>query len=195
MAYATSTVEEKQKARDYMREYNRTHRERLNEANRLRYAKRKEEDPDGYRGNQNENNRRYHEKHRERLLAEAKAKNWNYNPTRRKDINRKSYVKNWEKVSVHSAKTRARVKGLPFDLDVEWIREKFALGCAVTGLPLDPNGSKTPWTVHVDRIVPENGYTKDNCRLVCACYNLAKKHWTDADVLKMARNLIQTSDS
>lgn len=29
-----------------------------------------------------------------------------------------------------------------------------------------------------------------NCRLVCACFNLARKNWSDEDVLRMAKALI-----
>lgn len=139
--------------------------------------------------------KKYYDSHKEVLNAKQRKNNWYYDPIKRVEIRRKHYEKNWAKVSISSAKSRANKKGLPFNLDIDWFMDEYARGCAMTGLPLDPNGSKTPWTVHIDRKIPELGYTKDNARLVCACYNLAKKNWTDADILKMAHNLIRTTDA
>ena len=85
----------------------------------------------------------------------------------------------------------AKEKGLPFTITEEWYLNKFDKGCEMTGIPFDKSGSDTPWVAHIDRIIPELGYTKENCRLVCAIYNLAKKDWKDSDVLKMATHIIK----
>jgi len=61
----------------------------------------------------------------------------------------------------------------------------------MTGIQFDEPRTNTPWVAHIDRIVPEKGYTEDNCRLVCAMYNIAKKNWTDKDVIKMAKGLLK----
>ena len=94
--------------------------------------------------------------------------------------------------TVRSRRHYAKKLNLPFELSIEWYEEKLAEGCAVTGLPLEPPGTKTPWTAHIDKIVPELGYTIDNSRLVCAIYNMAKWKWGDEDVLKMASNLLDS---
>ena len=179
---------------EYMREYTRKNKDRINEQRSKRNAIRSETDPT-FRQQANARNAKYYSKNKEIILERAKSKNWYYDPVGRVSIRRKYYEKNWRKISINSARGRAKKAGLPFNLDLEWFDKKFAKGCEVTGLPLEPTGNKTPWTVHVDRKVPSLGYTKDNCRLVCATYNLAKRHWTDEDVLKMARNLIRTSDA
>jgi len=143
-----------------------------------------------FRDNSNARNRKYAQSHKVQLRQRAKAKNHYYSPERGKMLRNRYGVKYATQVSMKSARKRASEKGLLFDLTPEWYDAEFEKGCAVTGLPLDPNGSKTPFTAHVDKRIPENGYLQSNCRLVCACYNLAKKHWTDADVLRMARALV-----
>lgn len=185
----------RQKHANYMRKYNQKNRERINAQRKERFANLSEEEREKKRELSRIRNRRYYEKHRDEINARAKARNWNYAVEKAKVRRKKYYTKNANSISISSARIRAKQRNLPFDLDVEWFKTMFKKGCAVTGLPLDLNGSKTPWTAHIDRIIPELGYTKENSRLVCACYNLAKKHWTDADVEKMARNLIRTSDA
>lgn len=190
-----TTPELRAKRAAYMREWTRKNKDRLNAQRKAKYAEKKAADPEGYRGNQNVNNEKYYKANREQVLARQKENNWYYDPDTAKAKRRKYYEKNWKSVSLSSAKKRARDKGLPFDLDMDWIDEQFPKGCAVTGLPLDPNGSKTPWTVHLDRVVPELGYTKENTRMVCACYNLAKRNWSDSDVLVMAQALVENKAS
>ena len=170
-----------------MREYIKKNRIQLSEYRRKRRLKRLDIELEQGRIR----NRRYHEKNRDEVNKRAKEKNWYYNKEKAKIVRKTFYKKNWEKISLASAKTRAKSKNLAYSIDIDWFKENFVKGCAVTKLPLDPNGSKTPWTVHIDRIIPSKGYTKENARLVCACFNLAKKHWTDEDVHKMAKHLIE----
>jgi hypothetical protein len=81
--------------------------------------------------------------------------------------------------------------GLVFELTEDWYTKQWKKGCAVTGISFDLTGEDTPWVAHIDRITPKKGYTIKNARLVCGCFNLAKKHWKDEDVLKMARELLK----
>ena len=39
-----------------------------------------------------------------------------------------------------------------------------------------------PFSPCIDRIVPELGYTPENCRIVCCIFNTCKFHWADEDV-------------
>lgn len=176
----------------YMREYTAKHTVRMNSVRRLR-AEKLRASPLAYaefRESANLRNRAYAESHDAELKARAKAKNHNYTPERGKMLRNRYGVKYATQVSIKSARKRALEKNLPFDLTAEWYDAEFEKGCAVTGLPLEPNGSKTAYTAHVDKKIPKLGYLMSNCRLVCATFNLAKKHWTDADVLKMARALV-----
>lgn len=80
-----------------------------------------------------------------------------------------------------SAKARSKQKGLPCDLDREWIEKRILVGvCEVTGLPFDMananrgDKSKSPWAPSCDRIDNSKGYTKDNVQVVVWLYNAAK---------------------
>lgn len=84
-----------------------------------------------------------------------------------------------------SARARAKKRGLPFDLDMEWLAGLWELQggrCALTGLPMEtPFRAEEatnkrhfhPFSPSLDRITPGLGYTKENTRLVCTAINLA----------------------
>lgn len=190
------TDEEKANRAAYMREWRASNKEKVNAQVKERLNKLKES-PDAYkkfRDGRNSANRKWADKNTEYLKAKWTKRNRDiYTPELGKVLRKKYGIKYSTQVSMKSARARADAKALPFNLTPEWYETEFAKGCAVTGLPLDPNGSKTPWTAHVDRIIPELGYVQSNCRLVCACYNLAKKNWDDGDVLRMATALLAKS--
>ena len=165
-------VELKAKKAAYAREWRAGKKEHLKQyrATNLALLKGCEDKYSEFRAAANERTMRYAKAHDAELKKRAADKNHYYTPERGKMLRNRYGIKYATQVSMKSA--------------------KFEKGCAVTGLPLDPNGSKTPFTAHVDKIIPALGYLKSNCRLVCACYNLAKKHWTDADVLRMAKALV-----
>ena len=194
---STITDETRAKRAAYMRQWNASNGDKVRAKRRENSAQRKvdEDAHRAFRESANARNRRYAKAHADDLKARAKAKNHGYTPERGAMLRNRYGVQYATQVSLKSARLRATKKGLPFDLTTEWYDAEFAKGCAVTGIPLDPNGSKTPWTAHVDRVEPKDGYLMANCRLVCACFNLAKKHWTDADVLRMARALVRNADA
>jgi hypothetical protein len=85
------------------------------------------------------------------------------------------------------------------DLDLEWIQSKIDKGvCEVTGIPFQfpihgehkRGFNHLPWNLSIDRIDPNKGYTKDNCRAVVWAYNRAKGIWTDDTILTLARGII-----
>lgn len=190
----------RKRAAIYMRGWNARNKDRLSKKRRELWATLSETARERKRAQQRVRCNRYHAKNRSAVNERAKQKNWYYDKVAAVAKRRRYYVRNSTKVAICSARGRAAAAGLPFDLTCPWYEAELLKGCAVTGLPLEKNGSKSPWTAHVDRIIPKAGYTKVNCRLVCATYNLAKKHWTDGDVLRMALALVnrhsaQTSDS
>lgn len=104
--------------------------------------------------------------------------------------------------------TRAKTKGLEFDLDREWFQERLDAGrCEVSGLPFEmpterrfiPDNNPydpmlaSPWQPSVDKVDPKGGYTKDNCQMVCFAYNIVKNRFTDEDVLKLAHALVENN--
>jgi len=85
------------------------------------------------------------------------------------------------------------------DLDEKWIQERLDKGvCEVTGIPFEyfeygttkPGFNYNPFGPSVDKINPDEGYKKSNCRLVCWAYNRAKGIWSDEVIKKMCKGVI-----
>lgn len=75
---------------------------------------------------------------------------------------------------MYRAKRAAKDRGLLFDLDRQWFRERLERGrCEMTGLAFDMIGRRTPLSPSIDRINPRGGYTKSNCRLIIWWLNRA----------------------
>ena len=91
---------------------------------------------------------------------------------------------------------RSRKRGWPRpEFSREEIYEIISGGkCEKTGITFDcqilPGSTRNPWTPSPDRIDPSRPYTKDNVQWVCAMYNFAKQEWTDEEVMRMARELV-----
>ncbi len=86
-------------------------------------------------------------------------------------------------------KSDAKRKGVQCDFNLDWIREQFRKGCAVTGIAFEI-GKKNPFSVEVDRVIPSGDYSIKNSRFVCAIYNRAKWSYSDEDVIKMTLALV-----
>lgn len=118
-------------------------------------------------------------------------------------IFRKDYLQSFNGIVskiYSSCKGRAKKKDWEFDLTPEWISEKLILmRCEVTDIELtllkhnNEKGHANPFNPSIDRINSKKGYTKDNCRLVCWIYNMAKSDFTDDEVFLMAENLINNA--
>lgn len=81
---------------------------------------------------------------------------------------------------------------IPCDLDRDWLKRKIQNGtCEATGIEfvLDGDGSdmlRHPFSPSVDRVDPDEGYLKNNCRLVISNYNTGKANWDDETLHKIA---------
>lgn len=88
------------------------------------------------------------------------------------------------------AKSRAIKKGIPFDLDLEWVVSKIEpLVCEATGVKLTldappARGHFNLWSPSLDKIDPHGGYTKDNVAVVATGYNLLKNQNTNEDAMR-----------
>lgn len=92
----------------------------------------------------------------------------------------------------HGAKFSAKEKNIPFDLDMEWIKQKIQAGiCELTGIKfkLEPleNGRQNPYTASLDRIVPEEGYIKSNVRMILWALNAAFNSYGEDVYANIAR--------
>jgi hypothetical protein len=128
--------------------------------------------------------------HREKMRAKYRKNN-----DRMKVLNAKYYRIPERRVAkiFQNLKNRAKHAGLEFDLDLDWFKERFSNGCEITGIAFEIETDrfhKNLFGPSVDRTDSDKGYTKDNCKLVCLCYNLAKNCGTHQDVVKMAKALI-----
>lgn len=88
--------------------------------------------------------------------------------------------KGWISVLHSKAKIRAKKKSLNSDLsidDVIEIANRSNGNCELTGITftdINPTNSRVrPFTPSLDRVNPGEGYTKENCRLICAAANIA----------------------
>lgn len=93
-----------------------------------------------------------------------------------------------------SAKERARLNNLEFDIDKDFIMllyENQSKKCSVTGIEFEhqkiENLRRRPFAPSLDRINSDAGYTKDNVRLVCAIVNIALSDFGDLAFDKMCK--------
>lgn len=101
-------------------------------------------------------------------------------------------------VLIANSYERSRQKGLEHSLTDEWVRDRLAGGCEVTGLPfvLFRSGQRGITHAHspsLDRINPMRGYTTDNTRLVVLMFNRAKGINTDEEFFELCRTIVNTS--
>ena len=88
-------------------------------------------------------------------------------------------------VYIAGLRVKCREQGLAFNLTVDWYVDKLKGGCELSGVPFVWDGGghgPKPQSQSVDRVVPELGYTQDNCRMVLFAYNIAKGINTDGDL-------------
>lgn len=82
------------------------------------------------------------------------------------------------------AATRARKKGLPFSITIDWVKDRIEAGvCQVTGIPfqLTLTGQRNLYGPSLDRTDPQQGYTPENTRVVLFGYNALKNEATPAE--------------
>jgi len=141
--------------------------------------------------------RNYHAQHREHLNARSSAY---YRD------NRDALVQQMKEKFQHTrrnspwlillrnAQERSKKKGLPCDLTAEWLEQRWTGFCEVTKLPLSlENRAPGPRfnSPTLDRKDPKLGYLTSNVRIVRHGVNALKADGTDADMLEMARAIVE----
>lgn len=121
--------------------------------------------------------------------AKSSARNKKYRVPRCKGcerIRRSSKVEYHVSEMFNSARRRCKQKGIKFALTKTWYREKLGGHCELSGLPFDFLSTKSNQSARaasVDRIKPKNGYTEDNCRMVCIALNYLFGPWGEESAL------------
>lgn len=97
---------------------------------------------------------------------------------------------------LNNAKDRAKRNNLPYELDYEWLEAKIDAGvCELSHLPFvhESRGAFkcSPYAPSIDKINPKDGYTKNNCRVICFCVNMALSDWGEDVLYNMCENLLK----
>lgn len=97
-----------------------------------------------------------------------------------------------------SARTRAKERGIPFDLTTDWVQFQLDLGvCELSGLPFEmalSGGRPHPHAPSLDRIDNTKGYLQSNCRIILWCLNLALNEWGEDVMLPVWRAVLARKD-
>lgn len=106
-----------------------------------------------------------------------------------------SYTRSWRERNPYKAKVshfRAKSKqaGLPFDLDEQWFETNTPEFCPVLGIKLDQGDRRS--ISSVDKLIPSEGYTKKNCRIISLKANMLKN---DASVEELEKIIAYIKNS
>lgn len=99
---------------------------------------------------------------------------------------------------IDAIKQRAKKKGYKLDFDLEYLvflYEKQQGKCALTGIEFNlSNQTRSkrfrPYSVSIDRIDSNKGYSKKNIRLVCVAFNLALNAFGEGVFEKIAKGYL-----
>lgn len=96
----------------------------------------------------------------------------------------------WQ-ILVEVAKVRARQKNIPFDLTLDWAKERWTGRCELTDIPFVLGVKiRGPFSPSIDQIKPNCGYTKDNSRFIIWAINSMKGVGSDKDVFDIAQAIV-----
>lgn len=99
-------------------------------------------------------------------------------------------------VLVTTAKARAKKIGVPFDLDHEWASVRWTGQCELSGISFVQESQSSGCgfsrflSPSIDRIVPEIGYVKSNCRFILCRLNSFRSNGTDQQLMFIAKALV-----
>jgi hypothetical protein len=92
---------------------------------------------------------------------------------------------------VNAARFRAKKRNLPFDLVAENIQARIEAGvCEVTGIPFDLTTPRSWNAPSLDQIVPGEGYTKENIRVVLYALNVMANTWGIQEIVKVSNAIL-----
>lgn len=89
---------------------------------------------------------------------------------------------------IANARTRARNRGITFDLDgseADFQRRIDAGHCELTGMAFDLSPGRRFNSPSLDRIIPAVGYVPSNIRIVCHAINAAMGTWGEEPIWRV----------
>lgn len=94
----------------------------------------------------------------------------------------------WSSYVIRDAKIRALKKGLPFDIDRNYVLTIMTDTCPIFGTAFNygQNRGIQPSSPSLDRIIPKLGYTKGNVVLISAKANGIKSAYTSKEIYMVA---------
>lgn len=101
-----------------------------------------------------------------------------------KEKNKQYYQNNLQKMMLRKAKTRAKQKNVPFNINEQDL--VIPSICPVLGIPLEAGiGKRTiqPNSPTLDRIIPDKGYVKGNIIVVSSIANIIKNNATPEQII------------
>ncbi|MBU6232196.1 hypothetical protein KGP36_06135 [Patescibacteria group bacterium] len=123
------------------------------------------------------------------------SKRYSENPEKFKKISKEYRRSHPYHGLLNTARRRAEINDLPFSIDDKWLSSVWTGRCALTGLEFKTSdNAHGPFSPSIDRVIPELGYTPENCRFILFGLNALKGTGTDADMMIIAKALMERHD-
>ena len=103
---------------------------------------------------------------------------------------RRNTPKKWAVATVSDIKRRAQKQGLAFDLTAEWLLSIVPPICPIFLTPF-VFGRLSPQNASVDQLLPGDGYTRTNVRVISLEANLLKRRCTDPAVFRRLADWVE----
>lgn len=100
--------------------------------------------------------------------------------------NGKGYFYSW----ASAIKSRARKKGIPCDIDADWLRDNMPTHCPVLGIELIRKSIRTDDSASsptVDRLIPALGYVRGNIHIISRRANNIKSDASIDEIRRVAQ--------
>jgi hypothetical protein len=99
-----------------------------------------------------------------------------------------------------NAKRRANLKNLKFELTSEWVYDKVKnMKCEITGIELSLTDLKdiriNPYKPTLDKVNNNEGYTKENTKVVCWWWNVMKQDWSEETVKNLINEYLKNKQN
>lgn len=153
-----------EKRREQKRRYYAKHCERLRQERNNKRAERREE----FRAKARGYYARNAEKIRERENQRRASRREHY-----RELHRQHRANNRALWLLYDVRKRSKKMGMECDLTKEWIEQKFAGVCELSGTAFDMVSKRGVHTPTIDRINPSGPYTQANCRMIIWFLNRA----------------------